>query len=297
MATKVRSTAGKHDLWSGYRVCTRWAIHGNALHRSDSAPFSRIEGRRRTLNEVVRHALGENPGFPALGLNRLRVRVVTGGDGAAPVLCGGTASVLKTAAHGAGDRHIHAAVTRPVIRRRVFSQGPHRGGSRNDGGHHAHRDEHPAAFARRERVCWRSLAPGAFEGFRQGHESLAKWALDEATPMELNRTLNPSPDMRQIRLTHQRACELLPELRRVAISNVWASYIDSTPDGVPAIGEVEAIPGFILAAGFSGHGFGIGPGARHMIADIITGSAPIVDPRPYRLERLKMGAWGKVAEF
>jgi hypothetical protein len=41
----------------------------------------------------------------------------------------------------------------------VFSQGPHRGGSRNDGGHHAHRDEHPAAFARRERVCWRSLAP------------------------------------------------------------------------------------------------------------------------------------------
>jgi glycine/D-amino acid oxidase-like deaminating enzyme len=148
-------------------------------------------------------------------------------------------------------------------------------------------------FARR----WRSLAPGAFEGMRQGHESLAKWALDETTPMELNRTLNPRPDMRQIRLTHQRACELLPELRRVAISNVWAGYIDSTPDGVPAIGEVGAIPGFILAAGFSGHGFGIGPGAGHLIADIITGTAPIVDPRPYRPERLKTGAWGKVAEF
>jgi Glycine/D-amino acid oxidases (deaminating) len=73
---------------------------------------------------------------------------------------------------------------------------------------------------------------------RQGHESLAKWALGEVTPMELNRTLNPRPDMRQIRATHRRACELLPELRRVAISNVWAGYIDSTPDGVPAIGEV-----------------------------------------------------------
>src|SRR4029078_13450321 len=45
---------------------------------------------------------------------------------------------------------------------------------------------------------WRSLAPGAFEGMRQGHESLAKWALGEVTPMELNRTLNPRPDMRQI---------------------------------------------------------------------------------------------------
>jgi glycine/D-amino acid oxidase-like deaminating enzyme len=148
-------------------------------------------------------------------------------------------------------------------------------------------------FARR----WRTLAPGGFEGWHQGHESLAKWALDDVTPMERNRILDPKPDMGQIRLTHQRACELLPELKRVAISDVWAGYIDSTPDGVPAIGELEGIPGFILAAGFSGHGFGIGPGAGHMIADIITGSEPIVDPRPYRPERLNMAAWGKVAEF
>ena len=55
--------------------------------------------------------------------------------------------------------------------------------------------------------------------------------------------------------------------------------------------------GRVAEAGFSGHGFGIGPGAGHMIADIITGSEPIVDPRPYRPERLKTAAWGKVAEF
>jgi glycine/D-amino acid oxidase-like deaminating enzyme len=148
-------------------------------------------------------------------------------------------------------------------------------------------------FARR----WRSLSPGAFEGLRQGHETLAKWGLDEVTPMELNRTLDPRPDMKQIRATHRRACKLLPELEHVEISSVWAGYIDSTPDGIPAIGEVQSIPGFILAAGFSGHGFGIGPGAGHMIADIVTGSAPIVDPRPYRPERLKMSAWGKVSDF
>ncbi|RWN60663.1 FAD-binding oxidoreductase [Mesorhizobium sp.] len=148
-------------------------------------------------------------------------------------------------------------------------------------------------FARR----WRSLAPGAFEGWRQGHESLGKWVLDDVTPMERNRILDPKPDMRQIRLTYRRACELLPEFQRVAISHAWAGYVDSTPDGVPAIGEVEGIPGFILAAGFSGHGFGIGPGAGHMIADTITGSEPIVDPRPYSPERLNSAAWGKVAEF
>jgi glycine/D-amino acid oxidase-like deaminating enzyme len=121
--------------------------------------------------------------------------------------------------------------------------------------------------------------------------------LDEVTPMETNRILDPKPDTKQIRLTHSRACDLMPGIRQMPISDVWASYIDSTPDGVPAIGEVESIPGFVLAAGFSGHGFGIGPGAGHLIADLITGNPPIVDPRPYRPERLNASAWGRVADF
>jgi glycine/D-amino acid oxidase-like deaminating enzyme len=57
------------------------------------------------------------------------------------------------------------------------------------------------------------------------------------------------------------------------------------------------MPGLILAAGFSGHGFGIGPGAGHLIADLATGAAPIVDPAPYRPERLDASVWGKVAQF
>ncbi|GHC73287.1 NAD(P)/FAD-dependent oxidoreductase [Limoniibacter endophyticus] len=148
-------------------------------------------------------------------------------------------------------------------------------------------------FARR----WRSLAPGGLEGWKNGHETLKKWSLDAVTPMEKNRILDPKPDQGQIDLTYSRARELLPDLRNTPIAHAWAGYIDSTPDGVPAIGELETIPGFILAAGFSGHGFGIGPGAGHMIADVITGQEPIVDPKPYRPERLNGSAWGKVADF
>lgn len=150
--------------------------------------------------------------------------------------------------------------------------------------------------------CPCSLAAGAaslqgVDGWRQGHESLEKWSLDAITPMERNRILDPRPDMAQIRLTYQRACELIPEVRNLPISDAWAGYIDSTPDGIPVIGEIESIPGFILAAGFSGHGFAIGPGAGHLIADIITGKPPIVDPAHFRPARLKTAAWGKVAEF
>ncbi|RIY02610.1 FAD-binding oxidoreductase [Aureimonas flava] len=148
-------------------------------------------------------------------------------------------------------------------------------------------------FARR----WRSLAPGGAQGWRAGHETLGRWRLDETTPMERMRILDPKPDMAQIRLTHRRALELLPGLRGTTITHGWAGYIDSTPDGVPAIGELAAVPGLVMAAGFSGHGFGIGPGAGHLVADIVTARAPIVDPRPYDPARLDGSAWGRVADF
>ncbi|MGK9263902.1 FAD-binding oxidoreductase [Sinorhizobium meliloti] len=148
-------------------------------------------------------------------------------------------------------------------------------------------------FARR----WRNLAPGGVEGWRSGHETLRRWRLDERTPMERMRILDPAVDESTISEILRRARNLLPGLAKAKIASRWAGYIDSTPDGVPAIGEVPSIPGFILAAGFSGHGFGIGPGAGHLIADFITGQTPLVDPGPYKPERFTGSAWGKVAEF
>lgn len=149
----------------------------------------------------------------------------------------------------------------------------------------------PMFFKRRK-----SLAPGGLEGLRGGHESLRRWTLDRETPMERMRILDPRPDMGQINLTLARARALFPELADVPMTAAWAGYIDSTPDGVPAIGE-SRVPGLILAAGFSGHGFGIGPGAGHLVADLVTGAAPIVDPEPYRPARLDHSVWGKVADF
>jgi glycine/D-amino acid oxidase-like deaminating enzyme len=144
---------------------------------------------------------------------------------------------------------------------------------------------------------WRALAPGGLQGIRSGHETLARWRLDAPTPMERMRILDPAVDQGTIRITHSRALRLLPALKNTKITAAWAGYVDSTPDGVPGIGEIASVPGFILAAGFSGHGFGIGPGAGHLIADIVTGNQPIVDPRPYHPDRFSTSAWGKVADF
>jgi glycine/D-amino acid oxidase-like deaminating enzyme len=148
-------------------------------------------------------------------------------------------------------------------------------------------------FAKR----WRNVFPGGLEGIRGGHETLARWRLDAPTPMERVRILDPRPDSTAVKQTYGRAVELLPALAQAGIANAWAGFVDSTPDGVPGIGEVPEVPGFILAAGFSGHGFGIGPGAGHLIADLVTGDQPIFDPAPYDPARFKKSAWGKVADF
>jgi len=43
--------------------------------------------------------------------------------------------------------------------------------------------------------------------------------------------------------------------------------------------------------------FGIGPGAGHLIADLVTGAEPIFDPAPFNPARFNGSAWGKVADF
>ena len=45
-----------------------------------------------------------------------------------------------------------------------------------------------------------------------------------------------------------------------------------------------------MATGFSGHGFGIGPGAGRLVADMAIGEKPLVDPAPFDIRRFSDGS-------
>jgi glycine/D-amino acid oxidase-like deaminating enzyme len=47
----------------------------------------------------------------------------------------------------------------------------------------------------------------------------------------------------------------------------------------------------------SGHGFGIGPGVGHLVADLALSRRPITETAQYRLARFGESQWGKVAKF
>ena len=118
-------------------------------------------------------------------------------------------------------------------------------------------------------------------------ESLMRrtWSGDEVSPFERCRILDPAPVYAHTERARQALETTFPAFRGVPIIQRWAGIIDAMPDAVPVISPVKSMPGLILATGFSGHGFGIGPAAGRLTANLVRGDTPIVDPSPYRYER------------
>ncbi|MBV8165174.1 MAG: FAD-binding oxidoreductase [Alphaproteobacteria bacterium] len=112
------------------------------------------------------------------------------------------------------------------------------------------------------------------------------WRLDAPSPFEAVRVLDPAPDPDMVAQGIVETKTVFPALRDVAVQHAWGGMIDSTPDAVPVIAPIAALPGLHLAAGFSGHGFGVGPAAGRLAADLITGTPSAIDTTPFRYERL-----------
>ena len=112
-----------------------------------------------------------------------------------------------------------------------------------------------------------------------------RWSLDEATPFEAVRVLDPAPKEGILAEARSVLSRTFPAFGKMEVAQSWGGMIDVTPDAVPVIDRVERIPGFFIATGFSGHGFGIGPGAGRLMADLVVGNTPVVDPTPFRLDR------------
>ncbi len=137
---------------------------------------------------------------------------------------------------------------------------------------------------------WRSLHFRLADRFFDEARIPSKWALDEASPFEYNRVLDPKPSKALSDGALANLKRAFPVFAQAEIAQRWAGYIDVTPDAVPVIDAIDSIPGFHIATGFSGHGFGIGPAAGRLMADIVTGRTPVVDPTDFRFSRFSDGS-------
>jgi glycine/D-amino acid oxidase-like deaminating enzyme len=140
------------------------------------------------------------------------------------------------------------------------------------------------------KLDWRSIKLRLGERFMQEAQLKRRWALDEVSPFERVRILDPKPVQWILDDVEAALRKDFPAFANMQIAESWGGVIDATPDAVPVIDALQKQPGLFLASGFSGHGFGIGPGAAKLMAQIVTGEKPCVDPTPFKFSRYEDGS-------
>ena len=116
-----------------------------------------------------------------------------------------------------------------------------------------------------------------------------RWSAETESPFERMRVLHPDPSPLVVRRLGRRIPRRIPALADVGLAEAWAGMIDVAPDAVPTLGELD-LPGLFVATGFSGHGFGIGPAAGRILADLVIGRDPGHDLARFRPRRFRDGS-------
>jgi len=126
--------------------------------------------------------------------------------------------------------------------------------------------------------------------FVSGPESLPALMTNDERIFTQNRVLDPAPQQWLVRRVLDSVRGTFPQLAGIEVDSVWGALVDCSPDAVPVISKVDQVGGLVLAAGCSGHGFGMGPGIGLLASQLLRDEAPCVDPAPYRLSRLVDGS-------
>ncbi len=92
------------------------------------------------------------------------------------------------------------------------------------------------------------------------------------------------PDLAGVSLISEGMAEALPELRASRFARAWAGVLPLTSDSLPIIDRLPGFDDVILA---SGHVFGngAGPTTGRLVADLVCGGEPVIDPAPFRFDR------------
>lgn len=96
--------------------------------------------------------------------------------------------------------------------------------------------------------------------------------------------LDAPPNEQRAKVLVDHARRLFPGLQ-VGDVRYWMGFRPSTPDSLPILGPVAGRPGLYLAFGHGHYGMSGGPPSGRLLARLITGQTPGIDPVPYGAQR------------
>ena len=80
---------------------------------------------------------------------------------------------------------------------------------------------------------------------------------------------------------------ILPYARKLNILRAFTGLIEYTPDRIPIIDTAPGFDNLIIAAGFSGHGFCLGPVIGKIVCELVMTGKSALDISPFRYSRFE----------
>ncbi len=137
--------------------------------------------------------------------------------------------------------------------------------------------ENPAAATQEAGIVLEDLGQLGIRPARDGHIHIG----GVGTPGTDDQTASAHA----VRQLARDAVRMIPSLRGVNFLHSWGRTIQLTPDELPILGPVDGVEGLVLAVGFSGHGFCIGPIVGKLMSESIVDGEPSIPLHGLRLSR------------
>ena len=96
--------------------------------------------------------------------------------------------------------------------------------------------------------------------------------------------LEAPPEYRRARILLEQVRELYTAVRTGSFTE-WMGHRPCLPDSMPAIGTPRRVPGLVVAFGHGHNGMTSGPVTGRLVADLVAGRQPFIDPSPYSPDR------------
>jgi D-amino-acid dehydrogenase len=96
--------------------------------------------------------------------------------------------------------------------------------------------------------------------------------------------LDAPPNEARAHLLLEQAKDMFPGIR-IDGFKTWMGCRPSMPDSVPVIDRAPGVPNVVLAFGHGHTGLTGAPMTGRLVADLVAGRSPCIDPAPYRATR------------
>lgn len=96
-------------------------------------------------------------------------------------------------------------------------------------------------------------------------------------------------NVNETKLIARNIIKYIPALANVNVIRSWGGPLDLTPDDMAILGGIDEVEGVVMACGFSGHGFAVGPIIGKLLAQYITTGSTELPIDAFKFSRFREG--------